>query len=150
MCTVLCNARTDIYIYIYKYRGISNRTRLLASLRSRCSAVIHFRHPRKRNFTSLRRFSCSETPIQYTDSYKYLVVEFTEYLSWAKSVENTAIPAAKAASYLFAKTRSSSAFLFTTYRHLYTTQVLPIIRRHYRDVYLGMSPIQNGGCYLMY
>ena len=28
-----------LYIYIYKYRGISNRTRLLASLRSRRSAI---------------------------------------------------------------------------------------------------------------
>ena len=87
--------------------------------------IIHFRHPKRKLYQS--RFSCSETPIQYTDSYKYLVVEFTEYLSWAKSVENTAISANKAASYLIAKTRSSSAFLFTIYNHLCTTLVLPII-----------------------
>ena len=47
-------------------------------------------------------FTCRETPIQYTHSYKYLGVEFTEYHSWAKSVENTAISANKAASYLIA------------------------------------------------
>ena len=87
--------------------------------------IIHFRHPKKKLCQST--FSCSETPIQYTDSYKYLGVEFTEYLSWAKSVENTAISANKAASYLIAKTRSSSVFLFTIYNHLYTTLVLPVI-----------------------
>ena len=47
MCPVLHNALADrhIYIYIYKYRGISNRTRLLASLRSlrsRRSAISSF------------------------------------------------------------------------------------------------------------
>ena len=87
--------------------------------------IIHFRHPKKKLCQS--KFSCSETPIQYTNSYKYLGVEFTEYLSWAKSVENTAISANKAASYLIAKTRSSSAFLFTIYNHLYTTLVLLVI-----------------------
>ena len=53
--------------------------------------MIHFRHPKNKLCQS--KFSCSETPIQYTNSYKYLGVEFTEYLSWAKSVENTAISA---------------------------------------------------------
>ena len=42
-------------------------------------------------------------------------------------MENTAISANKAASYLIAKTRSSSAFLFTIYNHLYTTLVLLVI-----------------------
>ena len=87
--------------------------------------IIHFRHPKKKLCRS--KFSCSETPIQYTNSYKYLGVEFTEYLSWAKSVENTAISANKAATYLIAKTRSSSAFLFIIYNHLYTTLMLPVI-----------------------
>ena len=50
------------------------------------------------------RFTCRETSIQCTDCYKYLGVEFTEYLSWAKSVENTAISANKTASYLIANT----------------------------------------------
>ena len=63
----------------------------------------------------------SITPIQYTDCYKYLGMEFTDYLRWAKSVQSTAISANKTASYLIAKTRSSSAFLFTIYNHLYTT-----------------------------
>ena len=74
------------------------------------------------------RFTCRETPIQYTECYKYLGVEFTEYFSWAKSLENTAILANKAASYLIAKTRSSSAFLFTIYDHLYT--YYPRVTRH--------------------
>ena len=76
--------------------------------------IIHFRRPKKKLCQST--FSCSKTPIQYTDSYKYLGVEFTEYLSWAKSVENTAISANKAASYLIAKTRSiavHSCLLYT-------------------------------------
>ena len=88
--------------------------------------IIHFRHPKKKLCQS--KFSCSETPIQYTECYKYLGVEFTEYFSWAKSLENTAILANKAASYLIAKTRSSSAFLFTIYDHLYT--YYPRVTRH--------------------
>ena len=63
--------------------------------------IIHFRQPKKKLCQS--RFSCSETPIQYPDSYKYLGVEFTDYLSCVKSVENTAISAKKAASYLIAR-----------------------------------------------
>ena len=80
--------------------------------------IAHFRHPKKevRQF----RFTCRETPIQYTDCCKYLGVEFTDYLRWAKSVQSTAISAKKAASYLIATTRSSSAFLFTIYNHLDT------------------------------
>ena len=100
---------------------------------------IHFRHPKKKLCQST--FSCNETPIQYTDSYKYLGVEFTEYLSWAKSVENTAISANKAASYLIAKTRSSSVFLFTIYNHLYTTLVLPVIE--YSSFIWGLRPFDQ-------
>ena len=77
------------------------------------SKIIHFRHPKKKVCQS--RFSCSETPIQYTDSYKYLGVEFTEYFSCVKSVENTAISAKKAASYLIAKTYSQ---LYGNYHYL--------------------------------
>ena len=68
-------------------------------------------------------------------------MEFTEYLSWAKSVENTAISANKAASYLIAKTRSSSAFLFAIYNHLYTTLVLPVIE--YNCFIWGLRPFDQ-------
>ena len=87
------------------------------------------------------RFTCRETPIQYTECYKYLGVEFTEYLSWAKSVETTAISANKAASYLIAKTRSRSAFLFTIYNHLYTILMLPVIE--YSSFLWGSDPRPN-------
>ena len=51
-------------------------------------------------------------------TYVCLGVDFSEHLSWAKSVENTAISANKAASYLIAKTRSSGAFVYSVYNHL--------------------------------
>ena len=38
-----------------------------------------------------------------------------------------AISANKAASYLITKARSSGAFVYTVYNHLYNTLVLPII-----------------------
>lgn len=87
------------------------------------------------------RFTCRETPIQYTECYKYLGVEFTEYFSWAKSLENTAISINKAASYLIAKTRSSSAFLFTTYSYLYT--YYPRVTCLIQQLYLGLRPFDQ-------
>ena len=33
----------------------------------------------KRNFASVVSHACRETPIQYTDCYEYLGVEFSEY-----------------------------------------------------------------------
>ena len=87
--------------------------------------IMHFRYPRKK--ICQFQFTCGEVTIQYTDCYKYLGVDFSEHLSWAKSVENTAISANKAASYLIAKARSSGAFVYTVYNHLYNTLVLPII-----------------------
>ncbi len=79
--------------------------------------IVHYRHP-KRKLCQFR-FTYRETLIHYTNSCKYLGVDFTEYPNWAKSLENTAISANKAASYLLAKT--------TIYNHLYTTLVLPVI-----------------------
>ena len=79
--------------------------------------IVHFRHP-KRQVCQLA-FTCGETHVQYTDSYIYLGVVFTEQLSWSKSVKNTAISANKAASYLIANTKSSGAFVYNVYNHLY-------------------------------
>ena len=106
--------------------------------------IMHFRHTRKR--ICQFQFTCGEVTIQYTD-YKYLGVDFLEHLSWAKSVENTAISANKAASYLIAKARSSGAFVYTVCNHLYNTLVLPIIE--YSSFFWGLksfdhiSKIQN-------
>ena len=72
--------------------------------------------------------TCGETFVLYTDSYKSLGVVFTEHLSWSKSVENTTISANKAASYLIAKTKSSGAFVYNIYNHLYKALVLSIIK----------------------
>ena len=87
--------------------------------------ILYFRYPRKK--ICQFQFTRGEVPIQYTDCYKYLGVHFSEHLSWAKSVENTAISANKAASYLIAKTRCSGAFVYTVYNHLYHTLVYPLL-----------------------
>ena len=56
-------------------------------------------------------------------------------------MENTAISANKAARYLIAKTRSSSALLFTIYIHLYTTLVLPVTE--YNSLIWGLKPFDQ-------
>ena len=56
-------------------------------------------------------------------------------LSWVKSVENTAISANEAASYLIAKTRSLQCI---SVYHLYTTLVLPVIE--YSSFTWGLRP----------
>ena len=78
---------------------------------------VHFRHPKMKlcQFS----FTCRETLIQYTDCCKYLgwsslIISAGQY----KSVETTAISANKAASYLIAKTISSSAFVLTIIQSL--------------------------------
>ena len=82
--------------------------------------IMRFRYPRKK--ICQFQFICGEVPIQYTDCYKYLGVDCSEHISWAKSVENMAISANKAASYLIAKARSSGAFVYTVYMSTtYTT-----------------------------
>ena len=70
---------------------------------------IHFRHPRK--IISQTTLWCGNDYIEYTDCYKYLGVEFTEHLRWAKVIESTSLKASRVASYLIAKMRSSGAFV---------------------------------------
>ena len=53
-------------------------------------------------------------------------MEFTEQFSWPKSLENT-LSANKAASYLIAKSRFSSAFPFTIYEHLLCYPLLNLV-----------------------
>ena len=64
-------------------------------------------------------FTCGETYVLYTDSYKYLGVVFTEHLSWSKWVGNTAISASKAASYLIAKTINLVVLLYIIFTITY-------------------------------
>ena len=59
-------------------------------------------------------------------------------LSWVKSVENTAISANEAASYLIAKTRSLQCI---SVYHLYTTLVLPVIE--YSSFTWGLRPFDQ-------
>ena len=91
--------------------------------------VVHFRHPR--TAICQTAFSCGGAHIQCTDCYKYLEIEFTEYLSWANVIESTSIRVNKAASYLIAKMRCSGALvcLFSLYVHMHlcNTPILPII-----------------------
>ena len=77
-----------------------------------------FRHPGKILLQMI--LCCGNDSIEYTDCYKYLGVEFTEQLSWAKVIESTSLKTSRAASYLIAKMRSSGAFVYTVYTHLYT------------------------------
>ena len=55
-----------------------------------------------------------------------LGMEFTEQFSWPKSLENT-LSANKAASYLIAKSRFSSAFPLTIYDHLLCYPLLNLV-----------------------
>lgn len=87
--------------------------------------MVHFGHS-KRKFCQFM-FTCDETPVQSTDCYKCLGVEFTEHLSWANSLDNAAISANKAACYLIAETKSSVAFMYAVYNHLCSIFFLPII-----------------------
>ena len=97
--------------------------------------VVHFRHPRR--VLCQTAFHCDGVPIEYTDCYKYLGVEFSEHLSWAKVIESTAIKANRAASYLIAKMKSSGAFMYSVYTHLYKTLILPIIE-YSSFIYVGV------------
>ena len=72
-------------------------------------------------------FSCCGNDIDYTNSCKYLGIEFTEHLSWIKLVDNVAISANRAANYLIAKAINSGALVYEVFTHLYSMLVLPII-----------------------
>jgi len=98
--------------------------------------IVHFRSPKKEicRFS----FSCCGNDIDYTDSYKYLGIEFTEHLSWIKLVDNVAISANRAANYLIAKAINSGALVYEVFTHLYSMLVLPIIE--YSSFLWGHTP----------
>ena len=83
-------------------------------------------------------FSCCGNDIDYTDSCKYLGIEFTEHLSWIKLVDNFAISANRAAIYLIAKATNSGALVYEVFTHLYSMLVLPIIE--YSSFLWGHTP----------
>ena len=87
--------------------------------------IIHFRLPKKQKceFT----FTCGKDRIDYIDNYKYLVVDFTEHLSWTHLIQSTSISPKCATNCLISKARNSEALVFEVYTHLYNTLVLPII-----------------------
>ena len=87
--------------------------------------IIHFRSPK--NEICRFSFSCCGNDINYNDSYKYPGRKFTEHLSWMKLIDNVAISANRAASYLIAKAKNSGALVCDVFTHLYSRLALPII-----------------------
>ena len=87
--------------------------------------IIHFRSPKKEicRFS----FSCCGNDIDYTDSYKYLGIEFAEHLSWMKLIDNVTISANRAANYLIVKAKNSGELVYDVFTHFYYMLVLPII-----------------------
>ena len=107
--------------------------------------IVHFRSPKKEicRFS----FSCCGNDTEYTDSYKYLGIEFTEHLNWIKLIDNVAISANRAANYLIAKAKNSGALVYEGFTHLYSMLVLPIIEHSSflwgHTPYTQIAKIQN-------
>ena len=87
--------------------------------------IMHFRTPRKTICN--HKFLCCGMTIEYTASYKYLGIIFTEHLDWTKTIENASVSAGRSANYIVAKARSSGTFAYGVFTHLYSALVLPII-----------------------
>lgn len=70
-------------------------------------------------------FTCWDAQIDYEDNYKYLGVDFTEYLSWAQL--RYFVSANRAGNYLIGNGRNSGALVDEVPTHLYNMLPLPII-----------------------
>ena len=102
--------------------------------------IIHFRSQKK----EIRRFSfsCCGIHVDYTDSYKYLGIKFTELLSWMKLLDNRTISANRAANYMIAKAKIVEHW-YDVFTHLNSRLVLPIIE--YSSFLWGHTPYTQIG-----
>jgi hypothetical protein len=87
--------------------------------------IVHFRNPsvQRSNFI----FTCSNSNIEYVESYKYLGLWFDEHMNMNKAVRELAKSASRALGALYGKFVSCGGMTYSVFIKLYESTVEPIL-----------------------